>query len=138
MQVKDCMQTAVITITPEDRVSTALQRMRGGRIRHLPVVSEGKKLVGVVTDRDVRQAAASDEPLMAVHELTYLLETMTVKDIMTRAVVTVRRETPIVEAGQIFLEKRFGCLPVVSETQTLEGIITITDLIQAFVQQHER
>jgi acetoin utilization protein AcuB len=138
MQVQDCMQTIVITVTPEDRVSTARQRMRGGRIRHLPVVSEDNRLAGVVTDRDVRQATASDEPHMAVHELTDLLEKMTVKDIMTRAVVTVHRDTPIVEAGQIFLEKRFGCLPVVSETQALEGIITVTDLLQAFVKQHER
>jgi acetoin utilization protein AcuB len=138
MQVQDCMQTAVITVTAEDRVSTALQRMQGGRIRHLPVVSEDNTLVGVVTDRDMRQAAASDEPHMAVHELTYLLEKMTVKDIMTSAVVTVRRDTSIVEAGQIFLEKRFGCLPVVSAAHTLEGIITVTDLLQAFVKQHER
>ena len=138
MQVQDCMQTAVITVTAEDRVSTAMQRMRGGRIRHLPVVSEDNMLVGVVTDRDVRQAAASDEPHMASHELTYLLEKMTVRDIMTSAVITVRRDTSIVEAGQIFLDKRFGCLPVVNAAHALEGIITVTDLLQAFVKQHER
>jgi acetoin utilization protein AcuB len=131
------MQTATITVTPEDRVSTALQRMQGGRIRHLPVVSAGNTLLGVVTDRDVRQAAASDEPHIAVHELTYLLDKMTVKDIMTTRVVTVRRETPIVEAGKIFIEKKFGCLPVVSEDQTLLGILTVTDLLQALVQQEK-
>jgi acetoin utilization protein AcuB len=132
------MQTAIITVTPEDRVSTALQRMQGGRIRHLPVVSASNTLLGVVTDRDVRQAAASDEPHIAVHELTYLLDKMTVKDIMTTRVVTVRRDTPIVEAGKIFIEKKFGCLPVVGEDQTLLGILTVTDLLQAWVQQQEK
>jgi acetoin utilization protein AcuB len=125
-----------ITVTPEDRVSTALQRMRGSRIRHLPVVSESNQLVGIVTDRDVRQASASDASHLAAHELTYLLDQMTVNDIMTRQVVTVRKDTPIVEAGHILLEKKFGCLPVVDEDRTLVGIITVTDLLHAFVQQH--
>jgi acetoin utilization protein AcuB len=132
------MQTVPITVTPEDRVSTAFQRMRGGRIRHLPVVSAGNTLVGVVTDRDIRQAGASDAPHMAVHELTYLLDKLIVKDIMTKQVTTVRRDTPIVEAGQIFVDKKFGCLPVVGEAQTLEGIITVTDLLQAFVSRHDK
>jgi acetoin utilization protein AcuB len=132
------MQTAAITITPEDRVSTAMQRMRGSGIRHLPVVSESHTLLGVVTDRDVRQVMASDAPHMAGYELTDLLAKMTVQDIMTTPVVTVRKETPIVDAGQIFVEKKFGCLPVVSDDQTLVGIITVTDLLQAFVEQHEQ
>jgi acetoin utilization protein AcuB len=136
MNVQDCMQTPAITITPEEPVSTALQYMRGRRIRHLPVVSENQTLLGVVTDRDIRQAAASDAPHMATHELTYLLAKMTVKDIMTTPVVTVRKDTPIVEAGRIFVEKKFGCLPVVTEDYVLVGIVTVTDLLQAFVQQH--
>ena len=137
MQVKDYMQATPITVTPEDLVSTASQRMRGVRIRHLPVVTAEHILVGVVTDRDVRQAGASDAPHMAEHELLYLLEKMTVKDIMTTQVVTVRSDTPLVGAGQIFLEKKFGCLPVVRNNNVLEGIITVTDLLRAYVQQHE-
>ena len=137
MQVKDYMQTTPITVTPEDLASTARQRMRGSRVRHLPVVTEENTLVGVVTDRDIRQAGASDEPHMAEHELVYLLEKLTVKDIMTKQVITVHGETPLAEAGQLLLDKKFGCLPVVRHNHTLEGIITVTDLLRAYVQQHE-
>jgi acetoin utilization protein AcuB len=137
MQVEDYMHTVVITVTPEDRVSTAGQRLRGHRIRHLPVVTGGNTLVGVITDRDIRQAGASDAPRMAAHELTYLLEKMTVQELMTRQVVTVSRQTPMAEAAQIFLTQRFGCLPVVRADHTLEGIITVTDLLRAYVDRPE-
>jgi acetoin utilization protein AcuB len=137
MQVKDYMQATPMAVTPEDLVSTASQRMRGVRIRHLPVVTAENVLVGVVTDRDIRQAGASDAPHMAEHELHYLLERLTVKDIMTTQVITVHRDTPLDKAGRIFLEKKFGCLPVVHNNNVLEGIITVADLLRAYVQQHE-
>jgi len=139
MYVQDCMRTAVQTVTPDALVRTAYQMMtrRGERIRHLPVVTEEGILVGVITDRDVRRAGASDAPSMAEHELTYLLEKLHVRDIMTPEVVTVRSTTPLAEAGQIFLQKKFGCLPVVGDDNRLEGIITVTDLLQAYVEQHD-
>lgn len=137
MQIKDYMQTRVITVLPEDLVSTAAQRMRGHRVRHLPVVDQENTLVGVVTDRDIRQVGASDEAHIAEHELTYLLDTMTVREIMTTQVHTVREETPVADAGRLFLGHKFGCLPVVHNDRTLAGIITVTDLLRAYVQQHE-
>jgi acetoin utilization protein AcuB len=137
MKVEDYMHTTPITVRPEELVSTAHQRLRGHRMRHLPVVTGDKTLVGVITDRDIRQAGASDEPQMAEHELTYLLEKMTVQELMTRQVVTVRRETPIAEAAQIFLAQQFGCLPVVRADHTLEGIITVTDLLRAYIERPE-
>src|SRR6266545_3400203 len=101
MYVKDVMHTAVITVTPETRVSTAYQvmTMRGTLIRHLPVVTDEGSLVGILTDRDVRRAAASDAPPMAAHELLYLLDKLCVRDIMTTEVVTVYGTTPVAEAG---------------------------------------
>ena len=110
--------------------------MRGHNIRHLPVVTESKHLVGVITDRDIRQAGASDEPHMAEHELLYLLEQMTVTAVMTQPVVTVQRDTSVLEAGRLLLEHKFGFLPVVRADQTLEGIITVTDLLRAYVAHH--
>jgi acetoin utilization protein AcuB len=139
MQVKDSMRTQVTTVTPETLVSTAYQlmTMRENRIRHLPVVTEHNVLVGMLTDRDVRQAGASDAPSMAEHELLYLLKKLRVRDIMTREVVTVRGTTPLAEAGQIFLQKKFGCLPVIGNDNRLEGIITVTDLLHAYVGRYE-
>ena len=139
MQVKDYMNTQVTTVTPETLVSTAFQLMtlRGSRIRHLPVMTEQNVLVGVLTDRDIRRAAASDAPSMAEHELRYLLEKLRVRDIMTQDVVSVRGTTPLVEAGQLLLQKKFGCLPVVRDDNRLEGILTVTDLLRAYVEQHD-
>ena len=137
MYVKDFMHTAVTTVTPDTLVSTAYQMLRGGQMRHLPVVTDEGTLVGVITDRDVRRAAASDAPYMAEHELTSLLEKLHVRDIMTPEVVTVCGTTPLMEAGQIFLQKKFGCLPVVHDNHTLAGISTVTDLLRASIAQHE-
>jgi acetoin utilization protein AcuB len=139
MQVKDSMRLQVTTVTPETLVSTAYQLMtlRKSRIRHLPVVTRQNILVGMFTDRDVRRAGGSDVPSMAEHELQYLLEKLRVRDIMTREVVTVRGTTPLAEAGQIFLQKKFGCLPVIDNDNRLEGIITVTDLLYAYVQRYD-
>lgn len=137
MQVKDCMHTPVTTVTPETLVSTADQMMHDKSIRHLPVVTEQHILVGVLSDRDIRRAEASDTPPMAEHELTYLLDQLHVRNIMTLEVVTVRSTTPLEEAGQIFLHKKFGCLPVVRDDNTLAGIITVTDLLRAYVARHD-
>lgn len=139
MYVKDIMHTAVTTVTPETRVSTTYQKMttQDAPIRHLPVVTDEQTLVGILTDRDIRRAAASDARPMAEHELLYLLDKLCVRDIMTPVVVTVHGTTPVTEAGQIFLQKKFGCLPVVRDDHTLEGIITVTDLLRTYIAQSD-
>jgi acetoin utilization protein AcuB len=137
MNVKDVMHTAVTTVTPETRVSTAHQVMtrRAARIRHLPVVTHEGSLVGILTDRDLRRAAASDAPPMAEHEWLSLLDKLRVRDIMTAEVVTVQGTTPVAEAGQIFLQHKFDCLPVVRDNHTREGRLTVTDLLRAYTAQ---
>ena len=139
MQVKDSMRTQVTTVMPEMLVSTAYQlmTMRASRIRHLLVVTGQNVLVGMLTDRDVRRAGASDTPSMAEHELLYLLEKLRVRAIMTQDVVTVRGTTSLAEAGQLFLQRKFGCLPVVGDDNRLEGIITVTDLLRTYVEQSD-
>jgi acetoin utilization protein AcuB len=103
-------------------------------MRHLPVVTDEGLLVGIITDRDVRHAMASDAPSMAEYELTSLLDKLRVQDIMTPDVVTVHETTSVVEAGLLFLEKKFGCLPVVHDSR-LAGILTVTDLLRAYIRQ---
>ena len=138
MQVKDFMRTQVTTVPPDALVSTAYQLMtlRGSGIRHLPVVMRQNVVVGILTDRDVRLAAASDAPSMAEHELLYVLKKLHVRDIMTQDVVTVRGTTSLAEAGRLFLQRKFGCLPVVGDDNRLEGILTVTDLLRAYVEQY--
>ena len=115
MYVQDFMPTTVTTVTPDTLVRTAYQVMRDTQIRHLPVVTNEGTLVGIITDRDIRRVGASDAPHMAEHELTYLLDKLRVQEVMTKDVVTVRGTTSLLEAGQIFLQKKFGCLPVVRD-----------------------
>jgi acetoin utilization protein AcuB len=133
------MHTAVTTVTPETRVSAAYQvmTMRATRMRHLPVVTHEGILVGILTDRDLRRAAASDTPPMAEHEWLSLLDKLHVRDIMTPEVVTVHGTTPVAEAGQMFLQHKFWCLPVVRDNHTLAGMLTVTDLLRAYTAQSE-
>ncbi|MBM3223353.1 MAG: CBS domain-containing protein [Candidatus Tectomicrobia bacterium] len=137
MDVKTYMHTGVTTVSPEALANTAYQMMTLGetRIRHLPVVLDDGTLIGIVTDRDLRRVGASDAPSMSEHELIYLLAKLRVREVMTKEVVTVSGTTSVMHAGQLFLQKKFGCLPVVRENHTLEGIITVTDLLRAYVAQ---
>ncbi len=136
MLVKDYMKTEPYTVMPNDLVSIAYERMYELHIRHLPVISGGLKLVGIVTDRDIRQAGASTEPHLAPHELVHLLEKMTVNSIMTTPVETVDGDMAVADAGQMFLDHKVGCLPVVSDEGLLSGILTVTDLLRGYVVQH--
>jgi acetoin utilization protein AcuB len=132
MQVEQWMNRDPVTVGPQESFRTAMHLIRQKGIRHLPVV-EGKRLVGIVTDRDLRQAAPSGATSLSIHELHYLLEKLTVREIMTRQVVTIRPDQTVEEAALLLLGHRIGGLPVVREGE-LVGIITETDILQAFLQ----
>jgi acetoin utilization protein AcuB len=131
MQVEKRMKLSPITVGPQDSFRHAMNLIRSRGIRHLPVVDAGH-LVGIVTDRDIRQASPSAATSLEIHELHYLLERVKVADIMTKKVVTVAPDTPIEEAARLMLHHRIGSLPVLRGTE-LVGIITETDMLQAFV-----
>ncbi len=132
MPVRAYMQRDPTTGRPDELVSSVYQRMQDAHLRHLPIVTESRQLQGMLTDRDIRQAGPSTVRSMAAHESLLLLLTMTVKDIMTHHVYTVSADTVVADAGQLFLDHKVGCLPVVRHDSTLEGIITVTDLLQAY------
>jgi CBS domain-containing protein len=137
MDVQDVMSTPVTTVTPDTLVQTASQVMRDAQIRHLPVVTDEDTLVGILTDRDIRRAAASDVPRLAKHEQLSELAQLRVREIMTPEIVTVSGPTSLRQAGQLLLQHKFGCLPVVRDYHTLIGIITVTDLLQVLMTQPE-
>lgn len=132
MQIEKWMNQEVVTVSPGDSFRTAMTLIRQKGIRHLPVV-DGKRLVGIVTDRDLRQASPSAATSLSIHELHYLLEKLTVQHIMTSQVVTVRPEQTVEEAAMLLLGHRIGGLPVVRDGE-LVGIITESDILQAFLQ----
>jgi acetoin utilization protein AcuB len=132
MLVERWMKANPITVGPQDSFRHAMNLIRQRGIRHLPVV-EGGRLVGIVTDRDVRQASPSAATSLEIHELHYLLEKITIGDIMTSEVVTAIPEMPIEAAARLMLTHRIGSLPVL-RGMALVGIITETDILSAFVE----
>ncbi len=136
MRVEDWMQRRPVAVSPQETLRTAWRIIRENWIRHLPVVERGR-LVGIVTDRDLRHALPSRAVGLEIHEIPHLAEKVRIWEVMARAVVTIHREAPIEEAARLLLRYRIGALPVV-KGESLVGIITKTDLVRALLQRQER
>lgn len=132
MLVKDWMTPDPVTITDDTSMMKAIHLMKQNRFRRLPVMHDGK-LVGIVTDRDLKEASPSKATTLDVHELYYLLAELQVKDIMTRDPITVRPDDTVEHAAQLMLENTISGLPVVDETGQLRGILTQSDVFRAFM-----
>jgi acetoin utilization protein AcuB len=132
MLVQDIMQTKLYTVTPETTLPEAV-RLTGQRgIRHLPVL-EGERLVGIVSDRDLKRAMASPATSLEIHELRYLLDTLQVGEIMTRAVITIGPQAPVEDAARLMVLEKVGALPV-TDHDRLIGLVTETDVLRLFVR----
>jgi CBS domain-containing protein len=131
--VRAYMQYAPLTGRPEDLVSQVHYRMHSADVRHVPIVAADGTLVGLLSDRDLRQAGASTLPPLSRYEAPLQLMTLQVKDIMRTEVTTVGGETTLADAGQLLLEHKIGCLPVLHADHTLVGMVTVTDLLRASV-----
>lgn len=132
MKVRDLMTATPITTGPDTPVIEARQLMLGKRIRHL-LITDGPKLAGIVTDRDIRLNLPSPATSLSVWEVNYLLARLTVGSVMTKALVTVSPDRDCRDAAVLMLDHQIGALPVVDGGQ-LVGIITETDLLRAFVK----
>lgn len=134
VMVKDWMSTSVITATPHVRISEAHQLMKDAKVRRLPVIDEKGRLVGIVTIGDVREASPSDATTLSIWELNYLWAQLTVDRIMTRNVMTVTPETPILDVAETMLTHKVSGLPVVDEQGRLLGIVTESDIFRMLVR----
>ncbi|MEW6659844.1 MAG: CBS and ACT domain-containing protein [Thermodesulfobacteriota bacterium] len=132
MLVKDWMTKNPVTITDETSMMKAIHIMKERRFRRLPVLHEGK-LVGLVTDRDLKEASPSKATTLDVHELYYLLAELQIKEIMSRNPLAVSPDDTVEHAAQLMLEKTISGLPVVDETGHLVGILTQSDVFKAFM-----
>jgi acetoin utilization protein AcuB len=126
--VKDIMTRDPVTIRPEAPLVAALAAMREKQIRHLPVVDTEGRLVGIITDRDLRQAS-----LGRFRAVTEAQHDLMVQDVMTCAVITIEPEATVARAAAVLFERRIGSLPVVENGQ-LTGIITERDLLKALAE----
>ena len=106
--------------------------MKENNVRRLPVMHKGK-LVGMVTDRDIKEASPSKATTLDVHELYYLLSELKVKDIMSKNIISIGPEDTVEKAAVIMLEHRISGLPVVNEKGKLVGIITQGDIFKVLV-----
>jgi acetoin utilization protein AcuB len=132
MLVKNWMSKKVISIDADDSMEDAMGLLKEHGIRRLPVMKNGK-LVGIVTDRDLKNASASDATTLEIHELLYLLTKVKVKDIMTKDPITVPPDYTVEETAQVLLESKISGAPVVDENGEVVGIITQSDLFRVLM-----
>jgi len=132
MIVSKRMTACPTIVSSATTVVDALQIMRSNKFRRLPVVDNGK-LVGIVTDRDLKEVSPSPATSLSIFELNYLLAKMKVKDIMTRKVLTINVAATIEEAALVMYNCKIGGLIVVDDTGAVVGILTETDIFKAFV-----
>ena len=132
MKVSDRMTREVSTLEEEQSLREALTLQNLHRIRHIPVVADGR-VVGILTDRDLKRATPSI--LSGIDQKQYddLLETIRVGQIMTRNPYTVTPATPLKHVAEILIDHKFGALPVI-ENNLLVGIITEIDLLRVLYE----
>jgi acetoin utilization protein AcuB len=132
MFVGDRMSRPVISVSPDTPINDALAMFKKEHIRRAPVLKDGK-LIGIVSERDLLNASPSSATTLSIWEMHYLISKVKVKNVMTRKVVTVTRDTPIEEAARIMADKKIGGLPVMDGDRVV-GMITETDLFKVFLE----
>jgi len=130
MLVKFWMTPKVITIDEDVSIVKASKLMKDHGMQHLPV-TKNSRLVGIISDRDLKEALSSNATSLHIHELHYLLEKLKVKEIMPRKLHTTNAETPVDKAAALMLKYNISALPVVDNKGNLEGIITKGDVFRA-------
>lgn len=133
MLISDWMTKDLIVVEADVSMMKVSKLMKEKHIRRLPVVDAGKKLLGIVTDRDIKEASPSKATTLDIHELYYLLSEIKVKDIMTVKPFTVTADNTIEKAALMMMEKRVGGLPVVDEKGVVVGIITESDIFKVLI-----
>ncbi len=132
MKIEQFMTSDPITAGTDTNMEEAMQLMRLHQIRHLPVV-EDAKLVGIVTERDIRRASPSLLSGIDQEEYKSVLQSTPISRIMTREPLTVTRDTPLVEVVRLLFQKKFGSLPIV-EDHAIIGIFTDYDALKVLLK----
>jgi acetoin utilization protein AcuB len=132
MLIRNFMTKNVITIDADETMPKAVQLLKQHKINMIPVTHQGK-LVGVISDRDLKKASPSEATDLDTHELKYLLNKIKIKDIMAQKVVTVPPDYTIEETAEVLMNQDISGAPVVNDQGQMEGIITSTDLYKALI-----
>lgn len=135
IQVSEIMNRKLITVDTRTSLCQAQRVLDQHHIRHL-FVMDGKRLVGIVTDRDIRKAAPSSKSPLTIREREEFMDELKVVEVMSRKLITACPTTTVREAAKVMVRGKIGCLPVV-EGNTLVGIVTETDLLAILVRGQE-
>lgn len=129
----EIMNRNLITVDKEASLRQARRVLDQHRMRHL-LVTEAKRLVGVVTDRDLRTAATSSKSPLTTSEREEFMDALKVKEVMKRRLITAAPDTTVAEAAKAMVREKVGCLPVVNDGNVLVGIVTESDLLEVLVR----
>lgn len=131
MYVKQFMTSRVFTVSPDDNIADTMALMREKQINRLPVVEKGK-LVGIVTDGDLREVSPSPATTLSIFELNYLVGKTPIREVAVKKVITCTPDTKIEDAALLMRENGIGALPVVEDGK-LVGIVTESDIFDTFL-----
>ncbi|MBZ0169056.1 Inosine-5'-monophosphate dehydrogenase [Candidatus Methylomirabilis lanthanidiphila] len=134
-QLSEIMNPKLITVETRASLRQAQRMLDQHHIRHL-FVMDGKRLVGIVTDRDLRKAAPSSKSPLTTREREEFMDELKVMEVMSRKLITAAPTTTVREAAKVMVHEKIGCLPVV-HGNTLVGIVTETDLLEILVRGEE-
>jgi acetoin utilization protein AcuB len=133
MQIRDWMAKNVFTVEEDTSLMRVTRLMTENKIRRLPVVDSGK-LVGIITDRDVKDASPAKTTTLDVHELYYLFSEVKVRDIMTYNPIVLSGDDSLEKAAIIMLETKISGIPVTDEKNNLIGLLSETDVLRGFIR----
>jgi acetoin utilization protein AcuB len=122
-----------VTVTPDATFPECFSLLREKRIRHLPVVDEEGKLVGILARTDLLHASPSTATTLSAFEMNFVLANMHVRDAMSTPPITISEDAPLEEAARVMVQEKIGCLPVMRDGE-LVGLITETDIFETFVE----
>lgn len=130
MKVSSFMTAKVLTAHKDDGIRQTFFRMRENAVRHMPVINDEGKLVGIISDRDLRRPEWVDEAPDLSH-IYNLEDDMLVRDLMSKNVMVAHTYESIYKATKVLLEHRYGALPVLNKEGDLVGILSALDLLKA-------
>jgi len=130
MLVKEIMTAHPVFIEPEMSVTDAQRIMKENGVRHLPVLREGKEMIGLITRDSLNRVRPSDLTSLSIWEINYQLSRIKAKDVMVREVITVGEEVTVEEAARTMIGNQVGSLPVLRGNRMV-GIVTDNDLLRA-------
>jgi acetoin utilization protein AcuB len=132
MLIREWMAKDVLTIDENTSVMRATRIMKEKNVRRLPVLSHGK-LTGMITDRDLKDASPSKSTSLDIHEMYYLLSEMKVSEVMTPNPICLNDTDSLEKAAVVMMMNKISGLPIVNESGQLVGLLSETDILQAFI-----